>query len=47
MPPYASVQGSGEAMHALIRELFPICRSITGDGFRASLRGLSEIAPSF
>jgi aminopeptidase-like protein len=32
-------------MHAFIRELFPICRSITGDGFRASLRLLSETAP--
>jgi len=32
-------------MHALIADLFPICRSITGDGFRASLRRLSEVAP--
>ena len=32
-------------MHALISELFPICRSITGGGFRASLRHLSKIAP--
>ncbi len=32
-------------MHALISELFPICRSITGDGFRASLRRLSGIVP--
>jgi aminopeptidase-like protein len=32
-------------MHALIRELFPLCRSITGDGFRASLQRLSAIAP--
>lgn len=32
-------------MHALITDLFPICRSITGDGFRASLRRLSEVAP--
>ena len=35
----------GEAMHALIAELFPVCRSITGDGFRASLRRLAEIVP--
>ncbi len=27
----------GDAMHALIAELYPICRSITGDGFRATL----------
>lgn len=27
----------GQQMHALCRELFPICRSITGDGFRESL----------
>jgi aminopeptidase-like protein len=40
-----SVAGSGPAMHALIRELYPICRSITGDGFRRSLRRLGEIIP--
>ena len=36
---------SGEAMHALIGELFPICRSITGDGFRSSLARLGEVVP--
>jgi aminopeptidase-like protein len=40
-----SAQGSGKAMHALITDLFPICRSITGDGFRTSLRRLSEVVP--
>lgn len=29
--------GLGAQMHALMAELFPICRSITGDGFRESL----------
>jgi aminopeptidase-like protein len=37
--------GTGASMHSLIEELFPICRSITGDGFRASLRRLAEIVP--
>lgn len=32
-------------MHALIQELYPICRSITGDGFRDSLRRLSPAVP--
>jgi len=32
-------------MHALIRDLFPICRSITGEGFRQSLQRLAQIAP--
>jgi aminopeptidase-like protein len=32
-------------MHALIRDLYPTCRSITGDGFRDSLRRLSEVVP--
>lgn len=49
--PYSVPAGSGAAMHALIEDLFPVCRSITGDGFRTSLRrlapfleiGLSEV----
>lgn len=32
-------------MHALIAELYPTCRSITGDGFRASLRRLEALIP--
>src|SRR5258705_6566855 len=32
-------------MHALISELYPICRSITGEGFRRSMHRLSEIVP--
>jgi aminopeptidase-like protein len=45
MPENASIGGSGVEMHALIRDLFPICRSITGDGFRASLHRLSRVVP--
>ena len=33
----------GAEMHELISELYPICRSITGDGFRETLR---RIAPA-
>lgn len=36
---------SGDAMHSLIKELYPICRSITGDGVRATLRCLSPYLP--
>jgi aminopeptidase-like protein len=32
-------------MHALIAELYPICRSITGDGLRATLRRLQQLVP--
>ena len=32
-------------MHATVRELYPIARSITGDGLRQSLRILQAIAP--
>ena len=35
----------GQQMHQLCRQLFPICRSITGEGFRQSLsilQGLSS-----
>src|SRR5438132_4304388 len=35
----------GPAMHAIVRELFPICRSITGEGLRRSLRVLQRVAP--
>lgn len=36
---------SGEVIYALIRELFPICRSITGDGIRRSLARIGELLP--
>ena len=36
----------GEEMHALCHELFPICRSITGNGFRQSLAILQNYVPN-
>ncbi|MEA2763269.1 MAG: hypothetical protein QOD47_2553, partial [Gemmatimonadaceae bacterium] len=44
-PSYTAPEGVGAEMHALIADLYPICRSITGDGFRTSLRRLAEIVP--
>src|SRR5262245_12120682 len=38
-------QALGARMHALVRELYPIGRSITGDGLRRSLRLLQRLAP--
>lgn len=32
-------------MHALASDLYPICRSITGDGVRATLRAIGERVP--
>jgi aminopeptidase-like protein len=41
----APVTEAGERMHALASELFPICRSITGNGVRATLRELARRIP--
>lgn len=41
--PHAAARGA--EMHDLVRRLYPICRSITGDGVRETLRILSEIHP--
>jgi aminopeptidase-like protein len=35
----------GQKMHRLIRELYPICRSITGDGFRETLSIIKNHIP--
>jgi aminopeptidase-like protein len=48
---FASARGThphlatGEEMYALIRGLFPICRSITGDGVRQTLEVLEKHIP--
>jgi len=36
---------AGAEMYGLIEELFPICRSITGDGLRATLRRIQQEIP--
>jgi aminopeptidase-like protein len=36
---------AGDRMYRLIGDLYPICRSITGDGFRQTLRRLREQIP--
>jgi aminopeptidase-like protein len=40
-----NVGALGNELHALVRELYPICRSITGEGLRRSLRVLQRTAP--
>ncbi len=35
----------GESMYKLVRELYPICRSITGNGVRETLRRVGEHIP--
>jgi aminopeptidase-like protein len=37
--------GTGEAMHALMRELFPFNRSLTGEGVRSTLAALGRRLP--
>jgi aminopeptidase-like protein len=37
--------GPGQAMHDLVRELYPICRSITGEGMRRTLRRIAREIP--
>jgi aminopeptidase-like protein len=35
----------GDELHQLVSELYPICRSITGDGLRETLRRIGEHVP--
>jgi aminopeptidase-like protein len=41
----ADLESAGDEMLALMRELYPICRSISGDGLRQSLSKLAEFIP--
>lgn len=43
--PAPAVSADAEAMHALVARLFPLCRSITGEGVRETLRILGEHIP--
>jgi len=38
-------RNKGEALFALVKRLYPICRSITGNGVRETLRVIKEIIP--
>ena len=38
-------QGSGDEMYDFVRELYPICRSISGDGVRATLDRIGQDIP--
>jgi aminopeptidase-like protein len=39
------LHGVGEDMYRMIVELYPICRSITGNGYRQTMRRIQEIIP--
>ncbi|MGW7416850.1 DUF4910 domain-containing protein [Streptomyces sp. NPDC054863] len=41
----APMTAPGEQMHALVERLYPLCRSITGDGVRATLEIVDEYLP--
>jgi aminopeptidase-like protein len=41
----AATRGMGDSMMDLITELYPICRSITGDGLRQTLRRIQREIP--
>lgn len=42
----AEVQDIGDKMYNFVSELFPICRSITGDGVRATLAAIKQHIPN-
>ena len=39
------LEAAGNWMHSLIAELYPICRSITGDGLRSTLKRIGGVIP--
>jgi aminopeptidase-like protein len=41
----AELPALGAAMHELLAEVFPLCRSITGEGLRETLRHLGKVVP--
>ena len=47
MPPLSktNLEQFGEEMYDMVSRLFPICRSITGDGLRQTLKILQENIP--
>jgi len=45
LSPVDRERGAGVAMHALVSELYPICRSITGEGVRNTLEILGTQVP--
>src|SRR5215468_7255043 len=45
LPKEIDVRAEGEFAYGLIERLYPICRSITGNGVRRSLRLLRETVP--
>jgi aminopeptidase-like protein len=45
LTPASGAAGSGQQIYDLIRRLFPICRSITGEGVRQTLRIIQEHLP--
>ncbi|NJN44651.1 MAG: DUF4910 domain-containing protein [Anaerolineae bacterium] len=43
--PSTEINQAGETMHQWMTQLYPICRSITGDGLRSTLEFVSKIIP--
>lgn len=46
MPDPGAPDGAGARMYALVEELYPICRSITGDGVRDTLARIERRLPA-